>query len=126
MKARGTRGDAERHAGEADAVEREHRDVVERPALAPVGRGVAPGAYTARHEQVGDLVVVAGGAAQPDDVPGVLDVRLLPAEQHGAVDRPAGGIEARLAVALEDTVECPPIQVALALPLANRHLPVTR
>jgi hypothetical protein len=24
------------------------------------------------------------------------------------------------------TVECPPIQVALALPLAKRHLPVTR
>src|SRR5262249_35848891 len=27
--------------------------------------------------------------------------------------------------ALSNTVECPPIQVALALPLANRHLPVT-
>src|SRR5262249_56092920 len=47
------------------------------------------------HEQIDDLVVVAGRAAQPDDVPGVLDVRLLAAEQHGAVDRSAACISAR-------------------------------
>jgi hypothetical protein len=32
----------------------------------------------------------------------------------------------RASETISKTVECPPIQVALALPLANRHLPVTR
>ena len=57
--------------------------------------------YSSGYEQIGDLVVVAGGAAQPKNVPGVLDVRLLPAEEHGAVDRIAASIPARFVV-LED------------------------
>src|SRR5262249_2396543 len=80
----------------AYAIESEQRNVVERPALAAVGGGVAPGGVFLPHEQIGDLIVVASGAAQPDDVPGILDVCLRAGEQHGAIDWIAACIPARL------------------------------
>ena len=88
--------DAESDAGKPHAIEGEHRNVVERTALAPVRDGIAPRGVFLRHEQIADFVVVARGAAQPGDVPGVLDVRPVAAEEHGAIDRIAFCIPARL------------------------------
>src|SRR5262249_15958109 len=90
------------HAGKPHAIEGEHRNVVERAALAAVRGEVAPRGVLLRHEQIAHFVIVARGAAQPDDVPGVLDVGLLAAEEHGAIDRIAFRIPARLIRGFED------------------------
>ena len=109
-------GDAERDGAERHAEHVEDREEVERPGLAPVGVGFAREAVGLRHEQVGHLIVVAAGAAQPDHLPGIGDLRLRFREIHGArIDRLAVRSEARTAVRFADRgMPAKPLRMAAA------------
>src|SRR5580704_15809214 len=71
------------------------------PSATPVGGQIAPIRVSLRHEQLGHLIGIAAGAAQPDHVPDVVKRRLVLAEQHGAHHWAALLVEARLAVGFD-------------------------
>ena len=87
-------GDAERHRSEHGAEKREGRKRIKRSPFH--GRVAKPERTLSRDEKVGNGVIMAAGAAQPDTVPGIEDFALRGGEEQEAHDRGAVGPKARL------------------------------
>ncbi len=109
-------GDTERNGAETDAEHVEDGEAIQRPGLAPVGIRFAGEAVGLRHEQVVDLIIVAAGALEADNLPGVGDLRLRFRKQHGALlNGLSVRIEAAAAIRLVDgRVAAKPLRVAAA------------